>query len=146
MEWGGWAVFLEGKENGDLYISVLADEMLRSVDHCIPEEHLREWVLLQDGASCHTSGKTKKWLEDHQIRVIDHPPLSPDLNPIENLWKQVKDQVFKKKCIYDSKEDLKRAFSDVFYSIERCSCRELIKSMPLRMKEVCKAKGGYINY
>ncbi|KAF9472939.1 hypothetical protein BDN70DRAFT_937804 [Pholiota conissans] len=30
------------------------------------------------------------WLEDKKIRLLFHPPSSPDLNPIERVWHELK--------------------------------------------------------
>ena len=38
---------------------------------------------MQDNASSHASKKTKEFLELNNIELLDHPSLSPDLNPIE---------------------------------------------------------------
>ena len=44
----------------------------------------------QDNAPCHTSKRTKKWLGDHSISLLYHPPNSPDLSPIEPVWHELK--------------------------------------------------------
>ncbi|THU86672.1 hypothetical protein K435DRAFT_590888, partial [Dendrothele bispora CBS 962.96] len=44
----------------------------------------------QDGAPSHTAKTTKKWLSDHGISVFPHPPSSPDINPIEHVWHELK--------------------------------------------------------
>ena len=46
-------------------------------------------IFQQDGARCHTSATTTKWLDDNissYIKPKDWPPNSQDLSPIENLW------------------------------------------------------------
>ena len=45
-------------------------------------------VFQQDGARCHTSAVTTKWLEylPSHIKPKDWPPNSPGLSPIKNLW------------------------------------------------------------
>ena len=38
------------------------------------------WLFMQDGARCHTCGKTMEWLENYVDVITDWPPNSPDLN------------------------------------------------------------------
>jgi transposase len=51
-------------------------------------------VLIQDGARYHTSAAMKAFFEAHKHRltVFDLPSYSPDYNPIEKLWKKVKEK------------------------------------------------------
>jgi transposase len=51
-------------------------------------------VLIQDGARYHTSAAMKAFFEAHKKRltVFELPSYSPDYNPIEKLWKKVKEK------------------------------------------------------
>jgi transposase len=51
-------------------------------------------VLVQDGARYHTSAATRAFFEAHKDRltVYNLPSYSPDYNPIEMLWKKVKEK------------------------------------------------------
>jgi len=33
-----------------------------------------------------------RWLREHEITLLEIPPYSPDLNPIENIWSLIKDK------------------------------------------------------
>ncbi|KIM93681.1 hypothetical protein OIDMADRAFT_21483, partial [Oidiodendron maius Zn] len=35
----------------------------------------------------------QEWFAKRDINIIDHPPFSPDINPIENLWKILKAKI-----------------------------------------------------
>lgn len=51
-------------------------------------------VLIQDGARYHTSAELKAFCAQHAARltVYQLPSYSPDFNPIEMLWKKIKQQ------------------------------------------------------
>jgi len=40
---------------------------------------------MQDNAPIHRVRKSKLWFQENDIEVMEWPPYSPDLNPIENL-------------------------------------------------------------
>lgn len=49
-------------------------------------------VIIQDGAKYHTSKAMQQFFADHRERIIVYqlPSYSPDYNPIEFLWKNIK--------------------------------------------------------
>jgi len=46
----------------------------------------RNFILMQDNAQPHTAGITREFMAENSIRLLPHPAVSPDLNPIEHVW------------------------------------------------------------
>ena len=74
----------EGKLESSSYIEFLK-EILSST-----KKHI---VLIQDGAKHHTSKLVKEFFKENKDRltVFQLPSYSPDYNPIEKLWKKIKE-------------------------------------------------------
>lgn len=107
----------------------------------------------QDNASIHRSAATTEWLLNNAVSVIDWPPHSPDLNPIEHVWAMLKRRLYKmfpylsnlhanKLDIAEFKECLQKAWQ----SLDQVKIRNLILSMPRRLAACVAAKGWYTRY
>ncbi len=55
----------------------------------------RGWVFLHDNDPKHTAKATKEWLKKQHIKVLEWASQSPDLHPIENMWRELKVRVAK---------------------------------------------------
>jgi len=99
-------------------------------------------VFQQDGAPCHTAKKVSKWFKDNGIQVLEWPGQSPDMNPIENLWRILKIRVSEKhaKSLDDLRDIIKTVrCSEISYHV----CLNLVHSMPTRMQAVNKSRCIY---
>ncbi len=60
------------------------------VEQCLIKELNAGQVVIMDNAAFHRSQKTKNLIESVGCKVIFLPPYSPDLNPIEKFWANMK--------------------------------------------------------
>ena len=54
-------------------------------------------TFMHDATPCHKAKTVTDWLQQNGFSVLDWPCNSPDLNPLENLWRIVKQKVSQRK-------------------------------------------------
>jgi transposase len=82
------------------------------------DDSKRQLVIIWDGAPWHRSQIARTQAELLDMQVIQLPGYSPDLNPIEALWKWMREEVTQHYC-HLSLHDL---FTDCLAFIERINC------------------------
>lgn len=151
MVWGcitakgvGNLVKIDGTMNAELYCQILEEDLLSSLEWYGLD--LKEIVFQHDNDPKHTARKTSEWLQNTGMEVLDWPPQSPDLNPIEHLWDYFKRRLSDFPTTPTSIRELWERTEQVWNEITPEKCLDLIDSMPRRIKAVLKAKGGYTSY
>lgn len=102
------------------------------------------WVLQQDNAPAHAARATRQYLDDNHIEVLDWPPNSPDLNPIENLWGYVVHRMSREPV--HSEVELFARVEAAWATIPNSVIRKLMRSVPNRIREVLVNHGHPTRY
>lgn len=109
----------------------------------------RKMIFMHDNAPSHAARYTCDALSKFGFkdgRVMLWPACSPDLNPIENFWSQLKSKVYEGGRQFSSKKDLWEQIQASAADINKDSIKQLTNSMDSRLLKVVTAKGGYIHY
>lgn len=133
--------FVNGRINAAAYQRVLEEHLLPSARKISGAN----WKFQQDNAPIHAATSTKHWFASKNITVIDWPALSPDLNPIENLWGILSRRVYLNGRQFQSVDELKSAIAEEWQKITVKELQNLINSMPNRVFEVISKHGNSID-
>ena len=79
----------DGCMDADRYIEILRTTLLPFIHAQYPDAHR----FMQDNDPKHTSRKAREFMEQNGINWWVTPPESPDCNPIENLWHELKEYI-----------------------------------------------------
>jgi hypothetical protein len=85
-------------------------------------------------------------LDDLGLSVLSWPSQSPDLNPIEHLWNQVQRNIKEESRIFGTASELWDRIEEEMKEENKNLCRKLIATMPERVIDVIRAKGGYTRW
>lgn len=100
----------------------------------------------QDNAPSHTSKSTKSWFTAHNIPLLFHPSSSPDLNPIEPVWHELKSLLRALPHPPSTVEALKEAVLHAWDELSVAHVDKHISGMHDRVEAILAAKGGHTNF
>lgn len=103
-----------------------------------------EWIFQEDNDPKHTSKVAKAWKTQQNVVQLDWPSMSPDLNPIENVWALLKARI-KEKPIMNIKS-LMIAIIREWNSLSANYAEKLVESCQRRVQAVINAGGDYTIY
>ena len=130
------------------YCQLLQSAFLPWLDE-VPLSRRFKLIFQHDNAPSHSAKATQAFLSSIGIegnRLMDWPACSPDVNPIENLWGIMKEEIYHDGRQYSSKDDLWNAIETAASNVRPSEIRKLTNSVDKRIELVLQKKGGYIKY
>ena len=109
-------------------------------------EEMGAVLVMEDGAPTHQSKVAQDFCSTNSMEDLPHPPQSPDLNPIEHVWKRLKILVNEQPTHPRNTEDLWMALQEEWLKIDIDFINSLILSMPHCARAVYEARGRSTKY
>ncbi|KAG2462409.1 TCB1 transposase, partial [Polypterus senegalus] len=148
MLWGcfsaagtGRLVRIKGKMTAAMYRDILDENLLQST----LDLGLGRWFIFQqDNDPKHTAKISKDWFQDNSVNVLEWPSQSPDLNPIEHLWRDLKMAVHR--CFPSNLMELERCCKEEWVKLAKDRCVKFVALYSKRLEAVIAAKGALKKY
>ena len=98
---------------------------------------MRQWPKAQSKLALEFYSKNK-------FDRFEWPPYSPDLNPIENVWGIVKQQV--NKCDLSKISEVIAKVKEIWSESDQEVIENVIQNMPIRLNKWIESEGDWIDY
>ena len=132
---------IKGIMNGEMYKNIIHDNLLPSVSK---SKMRRSFIFQQDNDPKHTCHLVQKYFQESKIKLLEWPPQSPDLNPIENLWNELDMKITKSQRT--NINTFKAALMTTWNQLSDTTFQTLIQSIPRRLQAVIDNKGYATKY
>lgn len=132
----------EDTMNSQKYVEMLEEHLLSGIPEVLDQN--QQMIFMQDNATAHTAKRVKDWFEEMGLNSLLWPAQSPDLNPIENVWSYLQNELWERRSGIRNVDDVWSLTQELFYNMDMSYIEKLYNSLPGRIMQVIKAKGNRI--
>lgn len=104
------------------------------------------FLLMQDNSRPHVARCVIQYLNNARINRLPWPARNPDLNPIEHVWDNLKRRVRARVPVPNTMQELRTALQEEWHNIPQDCIENPFNSLPNRMREVIRFRGGNTHY
>ena len=151
MVWGcitskgpGFLCKIDGIMDQTLYKEILAGELEQTFEwYHLDKSRI---IFQQDNDPKHSAKSIAEYIHEQEYSVLEWPPQSPDMNPIEHMWALVKRRLNEYESPPSGLVELWERVQDIWNKVTQEECLKVIDSMPSRIQALLKAKGRWTDY
>lgn len=114
----------EGRMNAELFGDILEQTLLPFINDVYPTGH----KLMQDNDPKHTSRYIGNFFQQNGVNWWKTPPESPDFNPIENMWHELKEYM-RREIKPRTKDELMSGIEEFWNTVDRKKCQKYIRHL-----------------
>ena len=131
----------EGIMDAELYTTILRHSLLPFLREVYPAGHR----LMQDNDPKHTSRRAVQFFNEEGINWWKTPPESPDMNPIENLWHEMKEHL-RREVKPHTKQELVQGIHQFWETVDIEKCTRYIRHLRNVFPRVIEEQGGHTGF
>ncbi|CAH2012987.1 unnamed protein product [Acanthoscelides obtectus] len=126
----------------DWYTTICLPKVITELRKIKPERRI---ILHQDNASSHTAQKTRQYLTEENVELLDHPPYSPDLSPNDFFtFPKIKNRLRGQRL--QSPEEAVDAFKNVVLDLTTNEWNKCFENWFERMQMCINVRGEYMYF
>jgi len=135
---------IEGHINGKTYLKLLQDVVRPEL---VASRALGKILVFQhDNAKPHTAEPVREYLKNWGYEVIDWPPQSPDLSPIEIFWNIMKMKMKALRPRPRKKAEMREAMMDIWLDLDKDLLERVVGTFTARLRECVANNGGLVTF
>ena len=123
--------------DADVYVDILQSTLLPFLKTNFPTSHR----FMQDNDPKHSSKRAREFMASNRINWWVTPPESPDCNPIENVWHELKEYV-RREVKPETKDELVAGILRFWQSVTPEKCVKYIRHLKKVMPKVVELEGA----
>ena len=131
----------EGIMVKEVYVDILERTLLPFIHDVFPDGHR----FMQDNDPKHVSKLAKEFLRTHNVNWWTTPPESPDANPIENLWHELKEFI-RREVKPRNKQELIAGLVKFWGTVDVAKCRRYIRHLRKVVPKIIECNGEATGY
>lgn len=133
----------EGIMKATLYCEILKKTLLPFIRAKFPPPNLHRFM--QDNDPKHTSREAQNFFSRSGINWWRTPPESPDMNPIENLWHELKEHI-RREIKPRNKQELIDGINHFWASVDVNKCTQYINHLRKVLPKAIEVRGEPTGY
>ncbi|CAF0835933.1 unnamed protein product [Didymodactylos carnosus] len=134
----GPLVVYQGRVNGARYIDIINQSLPVFTKKMFRRNE--KWSFMQDNTPRHKSKFSMARFEMKEMKILECPTTSPDLNSIEKLWDIIDKKLNGVKPT--NAQYLEQLIHNICSEIDPTTCQQLVESMLRRLHACISVKGG----
>ena len=123
------------------YVEILKQTLVPFLHEAMPNGHR----FMQDNDPKHTSRTAQEFFDSESINWWKTPAESPDLNPIENVWHELKEYL-RREIKPRTKQELVQGIQDFWATVDVTKCQRYIRHLRKVIPRVIELNGEATGY